>query len=302
MKSVNFREKPREKNLGKKLIPYFSKNKILGVYIRMGMVKRLYNKAKKAVKKRYVSKGGNLKVSRLYKDVRYLKSVLNPEKKRITTKLDLTTLGQVDGNYCTPLVIDVTPDGVTSGAGYNQRTGASIKLHSTHYQIQMEHQHNTVGEIKYKMMWICPKGQAVLNANINPAFMTDMFEQNPFITGSTNAAIDYNSPRNPDFFSNYKVIRQVNGIVKDDATSSEKVVKTFNVGFKYNKGKGHHVRFDRNSSGTDSVLAGQIILVVMISRGNKSISTTSTMVGIPDTQVQTGLTMTYNRVDYFYDN
>jgi len=267
----------------------------------MGMVKRLYNKAKKAVKKRYVSKGGNLKVKRLYKDVSYLKSVLNPEKKRITNKLDLTNIGQVNGDYFSPFIVDVTPVGISSGAGYNQRTGASIKMHSSHYHMQLQHQANTVGEIKYKIMWIMPKGVPVVSTGINPGFITDMFEQNPFVSGMANAAIDYCSPRNPDAFPTYKIIRTVSGTIKDDATSGEKVIKTFDVGFKYNKGQGHHIRFDRNTSGTDTVMTGQIIMVMLINRGNLATSA-SNIVGIGDKGAETGLMFQYNRTDYYYDN
>jgi len=266
----------------------------------MKMVKRMFTKAKKAMKKRYVSKGGNLKIGRLVKDVRYLKSVLNPEKKRLQSQISQQILGQVDGNASGWVSVDTTP-ALTVGSGYNQRNGASVKLHSSHYQFQIKHQPEATGTICYKIQWFLVKGTPFQSADVVDKFSKNVYQPNPFVSNST-FIYDSNSQLNPDYFGTYTLLRTVKGSVKSDQTTGELSIRNFNVGFKYFKGKGHHLRWNQNGEGTANLFDGQLIMVITCDRGNRNTGAPSSLPNVPDQSASTGLVVSYSRMDYFYDN
>lgn len=97
-------------------------------------VKKQVRRAGKAIKKRYVAKGGNLKVGQIAKDVMMLKRLVNAEKKRTTlgsTSFEAAHFtGQVNGNSSGHRIVDISPSAINQGNGYNERNGNSIKLHS----------------------------------------------------------------------------------------------------------------------------------------------------------------------------
>ena len=77
---------------------------------------------------------------------------------------------------------------------------------------------------------------------------------------------------------------------------------SFQTGFKFNKGKGHAVRYNQNLMGTDDVFDGQLLMIVQCDRGNSNQTTASTLDRVYTTAVNTGIFFSYNRIDYYYDN
>jgi len=259
--------------------------------------KRKY--AKKPVRKaRKFTKKPMRSMAKLSGAVRKLQSQTAGEKKRITTFFN-QSIGQVDGNTDGVLILDVTPI-PASGVQTNQRNGAQFKLHSSNYQFMIGQASATSTAIHYKMTWFMVKGAPYSSGTLNSQFLANVYNPNPFISGSIR---DYNAQYNPDYFNSYKVIRTVRGTVLPDQLSDTLVTKSFNIGFKYNRGMGHNIRFNQNTNGVDNLFEGQILLVIQCDRGNASNSVANTFTtGIYTQAINTGLYMQYNKIDYFYDN
>jgi len=254
-------------------------------------------------KKRMMKRKPMASVAKLTRQVRQLQSQNDGEKKRTTTFFQ-NGIGQLDGNTDGYVVTDVTPI-PSQGVQTNQRTGASVRLHSTHYQFMIGQNVATTAPIRYKMTWLMPTGAPYSQGTLASQFITNVYQPNPFIGGSgTGATIrDYNSQYNPDYFNTYKVLRTIKGVIIPDQFSGQLMSKSFNVGFKYNKGKGHEVRFNQNTNGHDNVFNGQIILMIQCDRGNHNGTVDNTLTtGVYDKDKATGLFLQYNRVDYYYDN
>lgn len=238
-----------------------------------------------------------MSVAKLALSVKKLQSEQAGEKKRQTTFYQ-SNIGQVEANTDGIEVIDVTPIPL-QGTQTNQRVGAQIRLHSSNYQFMIGQLPSTVTAVRYKITWLAVKGASYSSTTILTQFINNVYQPNPFLGGSIR---DYNSQFNPDYFNTYKIIRQVKGIILPDQLSNTTVTKSFNVGLKYNKGQGHDVRFNQNLGGPDNIFNGQIIMVIQCDRGNASATTASTTTGIYDPQINTGLYLQYNKVDYYFDN
>jgi len=234
---------------------------------------------------------------KLTRQVKKLQSQNDGEKKR-TSVLSAGDLGQVNGNTDGAIVVDVTPL-PSQGNQTNQRNGASIRLHSSNYNFALSQLPACSTRIRYRISWLAVKGPAIANANIVSGFYNHVYNPNPFIGGSIR---DYNCQKNPDFFGTYKTIRTVQGTIEPDSFSGNLTSRSFNVGLKYNRGKGHDIRYNQNLGGADSVFNGQIIMVIQLDRGNGSTTTPSTVTSILDSAINTGLYVQYNRLDYYYDN
>lgn len=261
----------------------------------MRIVKRLYNKARKAVKKRYVAKSGGrkstggIRVAKMAKDIMYLKSVLNPEKKRWEANESSIYLGQVNGNSDGYLLRDVTPLPIC-GTGYSDRNGASIKLHSSIYHFQFVQQASAICRIR----GIIEIWEVLGDPMTGFTFTNERFDPNPFTT-----VRDMNCQTNPDNYMKARCVARRNFSVQTDSLGNEKLTTDVKIPIKYNKGKGKHIRWDKNSPTV--IQSGQLYLVVRVDRGNYSPTTVSTL-PVPDLNINTGLLMAYNKVDYFYDN
>jgi len=237
-------------------------------------------------------------VARLSKAVKKLQSMNDGEKKRATT-FNGNSVGQVFNDADGAIVLDVTPS-ILQGVNTNQRTGASIRLHSSNYQFQISQLSNLEVAVKYKLTWVMIKGAPYTSATLVTQWFNNAYNPNPFIGGSIR---DLNAQFNPDYFGTYKVIRTVTGTIAPDQLTGVTTNRTFNVGFKYNKGRGHEVRFNQNLGGVTNVFNGQILLVMQIDRGNSG-NTASTVVGLLPTSAapNTGVYVQQNRIDYYYDN
>lgn len=266
-------------------------------------VKRAGRKAWKAVKKitgdRYgrgwkqISTKG---IPQMVKDINYLKSAINSEKLRYNISTSQTApqaIGQIQGNAVGYYGFDITPNPV-QGDGYNNRTGSSIKLHSSNLRFLFTEQTNAMSELRFKVMLFEVKG----NTTTAVTAASEIFSANPF-TG----IIDYNSTRNPDYFKDYKLLRVRHcKIPMNPASIAGQIgTKEIRIGMKY---KNRHVRWDKN---TTVITSGQIIMFVFCDAGNCE-TTASTLVApysntsIPVKGVLTGALMNYYIDHFYYDN
>jgi hypothetical protein len=265
----------------------------MGVFKRTN---RLYKKGKRALKKRYVAKAGGrkatggLRVMKMAKDIMYLKSVLNPEKKRFIGGAHDIAIGQVNGNTDGGYFADTTPT-PAQGVTYDTRNGASIKLHSSMYHFQFTQQVGVVADLKLILEFYMITGEPYTGFT----FRNERFLPNPFITGAD--IRDYNTQINPDNYQKGKCIARRYLTIKQDATGSVKNLTDLKIPILHNKGQGHHIRFNKD---TQTVEHGQIFLMIRADRGN--IGAVSTLSGIPDVNINTGVNMAINVCHYFYDN
>lgn len=251
-------------------------------------VKKVARKVGRRIRKRY-TKNGKANISRIVKDVSYLKSVLNPEKKRYTLTALGQILGQVFYNASGYYIADITPtpaQGITNAT----RNGSSIKLHSSFMQMQFYGQSATTASCRIACYIIEVKGSP------DGSFgASSMFNYNNFVGGGA-TVYDYNSSLNPDLFGEYKILAKKTFKYAPDQFSGQQVVMTKKIGMRY---KNHHVRWNGNGS---TLSGGQIIMILMADTGNSSTANASTLTNIAQTAVSTGLIFNYDMVHYFYDN
>lgn len=266
----------------------------------MGLYKKgrsILRRAGAALRKRYKAKPGGRKstggvrVAKMAKDIMYLKSVLNPEKKVFNMHKQLAPVGQVNLNNDGGYFEDVTPL-PTQGITRSTRNGASIKLHSSVWQFQFAQQTNCISNVKVILeLW-----QVDQEPQAGFTWRDNHWQPNPFL-GST-IIYDANSLTDPDNFMKGKCIARRKFQMNADQLGTEKYVKNISIPLKYNNGQGRHIRFKAD---TQTLESGQIYLTIRTDRGNIS-TTPSAITGIPDAGGLTGLTFSYNVNNYYYDN
>jgi hypothetical protein len=241
-------------------------------------VKRVAKKVGRIARKRYAPKG-KVNYSNIVKDVKFLKSVLNPEKKTFQYTNTDQGLGQCSGNVSAFYVSDITPlpaQGTTSIT----RNGNSVRLHSSYCKFQFQQQSANVQSpmrLKIQVIQVMGTPYTSLGGLAIPA----MYNANSFITGGT--IIDYNSDRNTNTFGTFKVLREKRITLPANIISGQHMVKTISFGMKY---KSHHVKFALD--GSQTIQSGQILLLILADNGNSSTGTASTLAGTQATAVKTG--------------
>lgn len=274
-------------------IPYYRKK---ATRYAKGVAKRAGQVALSAAKERYGT-FTDPKLANIWKDVMMLKSVINSEKKRIRiASASQQAVSQVNANASGHWALDVTPQ-PAQGITMSTRNGASIKLHSSYMKFQFYQQTANVHPMRLKLYIIEVRGDPIPAATAAGEFFAAnqwIAAQNSFI-----AIRDYNSQRNPDYFRDYRVLAQKGFTLKADNYNGQTMIKDIVVKLKYNRGKGHHVRFD---SDTTTVTQGQLVAFIVADSGNQNGSTGSTLNGIPIAAVLTGATFNYDLQHYFYDN
>lgn len=251
---------------------------------------RTYRKARKTIKKRYFKKNG---LAKLTSDVMYLKSVLNPEKKRITMTGNGQLLGQCNQNAKGFWTLDVTPI-PSEGATYNGRNGASIKLHSSHFNFCIYEQgSSSISRAKLRFELYLVKGVPYGSSD---TFINTIYQTNNYVGGG-GTIVDYNSDLNVDQYATYQKIRVVNRTIAADSLSNQKTMLNFSIGHKYFGGKGHHIRY---AADANTVNQGQLILCVFCDSGN--CGALSTLTNIPIQTASSGFLLEYSFKHYYYDN
>lgn len=232
-------------------------------------------------------------VSQMVKDINYLKSAINSEKLRfiINPGTSTTALGQIAGNAPGYIAADITPT-PTQGDGYNNRTGSSIKIHSSNYKFFFTEQSSTMSHLKFKIMIFRVNGNSTTTATA----ISEIFNANPF-TG----IIDYNSSRNPDYFKDYKLIKTKYADIPMNPASlvGQQGVKEIRFGMKL---RNYHVRWDKNTS---VITSGQLLMFIFCNSGNTGAVPTSAPyngASIPVQAASTGALENHYIEHYYYDN
>lgn len=259
------------------------------------VVRQVAKKVGRAVKRRYFKGKGysNPKIGTMIRDVALLKRMVNAEKKRLEVKSPDGTsypIGQVSGNTSGHFLADFTPN-PGQGVGYNQKTGNSIKWVSSYLDFQFVSQSACISGMRMKIQLVKVVGQPFSTVS---DVMGKFIEPTAFLTGGT--VYDINSPRDPDYFKNYKVLATKYVTIKNDDITSEQTYKRVSMGLKL---KNHHVRNNDNDP-TNSM--GQVFLLITADQGNGSITTASTINGVPQSAINTGCFMRFEWTHYYYDN
>lgn len=268
-------------------------------------IKKTIRAGKRFVKKRYnIGKGkkGGLNVARIAKDAAMIVRTLNAEKKiwAIAAGNSLSTgqaVGQVNGNSSGTRCYDITPlleQGVTA----TTRNGDSVKFTSAYFQFMVSQQTANVISNKLSIeLWHYNGGSPISEAD----FLAATYQPTVFST-----VTDYQSARNIDRLGDMRMIRKMIVRLDGDTTNNALNVKYVNMPIKFNKGKGHHVRYVgstiTNNSLTDIVNGrSQLFLIYRAESGNRSTATASTL-NVPITAINTGLFVQASYSMYFYDN
>lgn len=237
-------------------------------------------------------KKGKISSARIIKDIAMLKGIINSEKFRIESQpADGVTVGQVNANNSGHYVADWTPV-PSQGDGYNNRQGNSIRWKASHYSIFFQRQVNSVGPMNIKIQLIKVIGEPYSSPS---AILGKFIEPNRWISGGT--VYDTASDRKPEYFKQYRVLRTIN--VKfpalDVSGTGPNTQKIINFGLKL---PNHHVKWNNNSN---TLADGQVFCLITCDTGNAG-GTVSTLDSIANTAINTGVVMSVNKVDYYYDN
>lgn len=264
----------------------------------MGVFKRTVKRGKKFIKKRYGlnKRSSGIKSGAIARDAMALAkmaSMLNAEKKFFQYPTNNFVLGQVSINVSGVYALDMTPY-ITQGTDASTRNGNSIKLTTSMFQFQFLQQANTVTDMRIIVDIIHITG--VPQTTFTASSISNIYDPGVF-----SGVIDYFSPRNQNHFSDYKVIRSFKVHLKADTVSPESTITSVQKPHKWNRGKGHHIRYQGNSGAVADVANGQIIMVFRADTGNSS-ATNSSLGGIWNQGAQTGCQVYWNFKHYFYDN
>lgn len=249
---------------------------------------KTYVKGRKWAKNRYLKKGG---MANVIKDVAFLKSMVNAEKKRKIVSNTQQPVGQVNGNSSGHYLLDLTPV-LLQGTGTANRTGASVKWHASYLNFFFQPQQYTVKRQEMIIYVVKVIGQPFTT-------LTDVLGKflmsNQFITDQ--AIYDTVSVRDEDYFKNFQIIRQKK-VVFDPSYNGELSPQNIKLGFKL---KNHHIKWNDDSP---TVSSGQIFLMIVMNNGNSNGATvnSSSSGGVYTQGTSTGINFSYSHVHYFYDN
>lgn len=224
-------------------------------------IKRTAKKVGRVVKKRYFKGKGysNPRLANMARDVMRLKQLVNVEKKRAEVNVTSFTVGQifnsasVSGYYA----IGVTPN-PAQGLTSSTRIGNSIKLQSMILQMKLVQQTNTIVPIRLKIIFY----KQVANPVATATSVTNNWEVNPF-----SGVLDYFSNRNPDNFTDIRVLRTAYVTIQPDNFSGQVQTQSRQFLFKLN----HHLRWDNSGS----ISEGQIYMLILADDGDRGSAATA---------------------------
>jgi len=263
----------------------------------MPIYRRAKRGVKKVLKKRYVRKSGGMKTNRLMKDAIMAYKMLNAEKKSVTLGITNVTLGQVNVNSTGAGQYDITPvppqDATASG-----RNGNSIKMCSSLLQFQVQGMSLTTSKHTLYIDIFKVNGTPIAPFSVGA---TSLPATEIYNNGIFSGVIDGTSTRYQNNFSDYQLIRSVKCVLPAEQLANEVSNKTFKIPLKYNRGKGHHVRYDGTSGTTSDIANGQIVMILRVDVGNLNTVSPSTL-NVPITATSTGLIVRWGVQHWYYDN
>jgi len=245
--------------------------KKVGKFVRKSGIKKTYANVRKAAQKRYSKR------SNIAKDVAMLKHLVNIEKKRS----DITVIiaqpfgranASADGAYHA-IISPTIPQGITN----SERTGNSVKLVSGCLDVSISQQVNAVNNNKIKLMIVCRPENAGGYSAANT--LNQMFEVNPFTSRR-----DFYSNRDPEYFSEFKVIKSITMDLKQDSVASGTTFIQKKIPLRLN----HHLKY--NTDGSTIPTKNQFYLIVLASDGEMA------------SPSLTGAQIQYNMRWYYTDN
>lgn len=270
-------------------MPFFSRAK--------KTIKRGARAATKAVGKRYKMsygrkglKVGKNSVAKIAKDVMFLKSRLNAEKKFRLGDVQLGNVAQMNFNALGFQTHDLTPLW-SQGLTETNRIGNSLKLTGFNMKIQLRGEFNTYTARRLKMLFI----KTTDTTSSLTSIVQDMLDPNP-LTG----IVDYHS--NWDYSDNkrvHKVIRTVPMYLpqNDIATQnvSFKAIKDYNISLKLND----ILRFETNASTSPNDY--RFFILILCDTGNYA-ATNSTNPGCMIPEAFTGVEYQFHNKFWYLDN
>lgn len=196
-----------------------------------GYVRKQGRRVANALRKRYVKKG-NLSLTKIAKDVSFLKGLINVEKKMVQFNAGVNTLGAqkntANGDYLTTNLFTVD-----QGLSSSTRTGNSVKLTGIHVQGILAQQNSCQSTIDvdfYMLYW--PR-----LTNSSASSPTQMVASD-FMDTDSNGYRSLNSFRVLDKMSQFKIICKKRIRLRyDDAAGT--AYKSFSFGCKIPKSRGH---------------------------------------------------------------
>lgn len=258
--------------------------------------KKFTKKASTAVKKRYgIGKGrGGFKFSKLAKDMEYVKSRLNVEKKFIDVASATATVGQVDinaqgyyANYLIPSIVQ--------GNGENQRNGNSLKATGLIVKMNMIKQVNADGPRRLKIMIVKSTGSYALTS---PTGIVDkLFDINP-LTGvrDYHSNLDYTQLKD----GRHKIIASRNVYLKSNSSDTsdsvwERETKALSIPVKIND----VWRYESNGATLPENCTYTI--VILADNGNRG-GTSSSIVGLFVPTNESGIEFKHHFRWWYVDN
>jgi len=216
---------------------------------------------RRTIKKRYVKKGA-LRMSKIVKDIKMLKHLVNVEKKRFdVTVTSPLNVGQYNGALTGAHSSIITPYPI-EGIAQGQRIGLSLKIVSMVMALQIYQQANAVNNLKVRWAIVCrPTNDTNPNASGN---LASFYEVNPF-----SGVIDYFSNRDPEYFSQFQLIKTGVVVLKQDQVTNGQSIVQIKVPLKLN----HHLKFNQDSSTITT--KNQFLLFMTASNGDTQASSLS---------------------------
>lgn len=256
--------------------------------VKKAGVRKLGRKAYRATGLVNPVKKGKLSSSRLFKDVAMLKSMLNAEKKQISTANTIASVSQVFGvNGQGYWIQDVTPI-VSQNVTGTGRVGNSIKIHSMCLKGQLIQQAAAVQAQKIKIEFFMNKGTTLSTSGL----ITSIYDNNLL-----NGLVDINATRAVDTYKNWVCVSRKFYTINQDNQSNVTGFKDILIPLKF---KSWHIKYDDTNSNT--VTNGQLIMVVTADSGNANTTTASTVPNIPVTAANTGSSLNFYINYWYYDN
>jgi len=229
------------------------------------MYKKFVRRARKYAKKGYRKvvkpyvnkKKGYKNRLKLYKEIGAIKRMMNAEKKQVDASINGIGVAQLnngsDGIYCNSIVPTIA-----QGITFSTRNGRSVKLSGAYLRGKFVAQTNTINKIKYNMMFVTYKGIPQTATQIS----TGMF--NP---DQLTLVRDYFAPRNPNSFTDYRIIASRNFTLYPDSISGQTGIVDFLMPLKLS----HHLRFNDN---TNTIEEGEIFVIIRADSGDSGTSAT----------------------------
>lgn len=188
---------------------------------------------------------------------------------------------------------DITPT-PEQGTGITEMVGNKIRLMSSRLHFQFRQQSNAFGGPIRGTIYVI---QPVARSFDVPQIPGEFLNPNPFLSAQALTVYDNISNRNFDTMKNFRVIRKVPFKIDPDSSGSGAMVmvKTFNIGIKYNKGQGIGMSLLSGIPITD-----ELKLLIVLDQGNQSTTVgTPIPTGVVTAQATTGLIFSYF-VDHWY--